>query len=348
MFPQLIRQVLVPLSKLPERSLHIISRLVVRDKCTVPFLVRYRQREMIDPPSEVTAPVLFELQKELEKWTALVKLRKSRLATLAKSDQPLETAVISRLEQCLTRAELDEAYEGVKPAARTSKVEAAKAIEGLESVAKLLLNERVGHHASKIDTQGVSELLKRHKLRRDEATFHSHLQNYLVDHVAHSASSVASAKNLLLHRVRVTAAEAKATSSSKETSAAAAAAASEKLKGGAGKSKSKSTVQNNNTNQKYRDYFQFDRMLRGVPSHQVGNIMESFNSVKHHLIVKRLFYHVYSVLIPLSMQRNHLFYYTTGAGASSRKRCRSAESVSGCGRESHGGAAESAEVPVSG
>lgn len=271
MFPQLVSQILAPQTKLPEKSIYTISQLLFRDQCTVPFLVRYRQREMAstDPPTDVSAPVLFKLQQELEKWASLVKLRKSRLAALVKSGQQVDEMVVTRLEQCLTRAELDEAYEGVKPAARTTKVEAAKAVEGLEEVASLLLNERrsdSGQGNSKVDTNGLSDLLKKHQLRRDDPTFRTHLQNYLADHVAHSVLSVASAKQLMLSRVRVTASEAKATTAKSPSSTF-----SSKTKAGEGKSKLKSNISIKNTqdHQKYRDYFHFDRALRGVPSHQV-------------------------------------------------------------------------------
>lgn len=272
MFPRLVSQVLAPVSKLPERSIYAISQLLVRDQCTVPFLVRYRQREMIftDPPTqEVTAPVIFKLQQELEKWTSLVKLRKSRLAVLKKSEQQIDAGVVSRLERCLTRAELDEAYEGVKPTAKTTKVEAAKAVEGLEEVASLFLNERRStdsNSSSRVDTTGISELLRKHKLCRDDPVFCTHLQNYLADLVAHSISSVASSKQLLLHRVRVTATEATSSGAKKSSNSATSSSKTDgknKLKDSSGKNKN---IQNN---QKYRDYFHFDRSLRSVPSHQV-------------------------------------------------------------------------------
>lgn len=262
MFPQLVRKILQPLSELSERSLHTISQLLVREKCSVPFLVRYRQKEMVDPPTEVSAPILFELQQELEKWEGLVKLRKSRLATLMKSEKPPTAVVISRLEQCLTRADLDEAYEGVKPAARTTKVDAAKAIKGLEQVAELLLNEREDG-SSKMDTTGVAELLRRHGLKREDSSFSQHLQNFLADSVAHSASSVSSSRELLLHRVRVTATELMVRSDKAKSAP----------------SSKKAGEQKECDHQKYRDYFSFDRLLRGVPPHQVmsmANVLSYF------------------------------------------------------------------------
>lgn len=264
MFPRLVSSVLTVQTKLPANSVYTISRMLMRDKCTVPFLARYRQREMLPTAEfEVSAPMLFELQEQLDKWAALVKLRKSRLATLMNSEQPLDSAVASRLEHCLTRADLDEAYEGVKPSPRTTKVEAAKAVKGLENLASLLLNERAAGREvanQKLDTNGLSEILRKFKMRRDDTTLRCHLLNYLADQVAHSPVSVASAKHILLHRVRITASEAKSSSKSSTKS---------RSKENEKKASSKAEAANH---QKYRDYFSFDRNLRAISSHQVNEL----------------------------------------------------------------------------
>ena len=278
MFPQLVRKVLQPLSKISEESIFKISHLLVREKCTVPFLVRYKQSEMISSSrrgvtSDIAAPIIFELQQELEKWGALVKLRKTRVATLEKSDVPVDSVVIDRMENCLTRAELDEVYESVKPAAKKTKVEAAKCVEGLESVAKYLLNERPneadGQSFTKLDTGAVSELLRKHQLRKDDSDFCAHLQNYLADFVAHSEHSVIFAKRMMLPNVRVTVTESK----SKDGDSKA------KSRLGTKETTTKGNVKVENLQlssrntateqQKYRDYFNFDRLLRSASSHQV-------------------------------------------------------------------------------
>lgn len=98
-----------------ERALTLLE-----EENTVPFIARYRR----DQTGDIEVSDLYELQRRWHDFTAMVKLRSSRLATLEAAGR-CDDEIRLALQECVSKEELDELYATVKET-KTAKSEIIK------------------------------------------------------------------------------------------------------------------------------------------------------------------------------------------------------------------------------
>eukprot|EP01041_Mallomonas_annulata_P011661 gene11661-24424_t len=160
---------------------------LLEDGCSVPFIARYRRVDTGD----LSAEIVFALQRSVDLFTALIKTRENRLKKLSEKGI-LDAALKFRFENCIHMEELDDLWEPYKEK-KTSKAHKAKSIEGMEELSNKLLKGEISflsENALHIPPDADLTLLEA-------------IEAILTDHIAHDTSNVQLSRKLLRNAVGV-------------------------------------------------------------------------------------------------------------------------------------------------
>lgn len=138
--------------KLSEKSVSTVINLIYEQKCTVPFIARYRK----EATGNLDEVIIREIQNKYEEFLEIDKRQTYIIDTIKKQDkltQELEMKILSTQNL----SELEDIYAPFK---QTKKTKAAQAKEyGLEPLAKLLLSTKLS--IQEIEKQTPSDYIKK-------------------------------------------------------------------------------------------------------------------------------------------------------------------------------------------